>query len=704
VGTPKAATASISPCLPAEQGLPEGLFRPIPGARIVKIQNRLRKRARVSQVLEGSPLQQGRDAASRHAWREAFALLSEADALDSLGAEDLERLAQAAWWVGRLDDAIAAKERAYAAYLARGEPRRAAVAALALAQDYFGKLAHAIGAGWFSRGERLLKDEGDCAEQGYLTLMYAMSAVEMGNHEATLEAARRTFEIGTRFGDRDLQAYGVLMEGKALVAMGRVEEGLALLDEATVAAVSGEIGPLASGIIYCVAISTTARLADYDRAGQWTEASRRWCERQSISGFPGVCRVHRAEIMRLRGSWTEAESEARRALSELQNFNLEFVAEGFYEIGEIRLRMGDLEEARDAFRQAHELGRDPQPGFAIMQFAEGKPAAALASLRRALDDDTLDRLGRCRLLTPLASIAIALDDLDAARAAVEEAEAIVVTFGSPPLRAGALLARGELQLAEGDAKAAVQTFREAWRLWKTADLPYEAARARIALGVALRADGDEDGALLEWHAARAAFEKLGAVLDLRHALELVGEEVSESLPKTASPAVRLVKTFMFTDIANSTPLVEALGDEAWGNVLAWHDQSLRRAFKAHCGEEVNKAGDGFFAAFDDATEAVECAVDIQRKLAEHRRENGFAPQVRIGLHLTQATRKGHDYAGKGVHEAARIGALANAGEVFASKAVLDAATLRFPTSELRPMRLKGVSEAIEVASIEVPVS
>jgi len=656
----------------------------------------------LSQVLEGSPLQQGRDAAARHAWREAFTFLTEADAHDPLDPEDLEGLAQAAWWIGRLDDAIAAKERSYALYIDRGERRRAAVTALSVAQDYFGKLAHAIGAGWFSRGERLLKDEGDCAEQGYLTLMYGISAAGIGDHEATLDAGRKTLEIGSRFGDRDLQAYGVLLEGNALVAMGRVDEGLSLLDEATVAAVSGEIGPLATGIIYCVAIDATAKLADYDRAGQWTEASRRWCERQSISGFPGVCRIHRAEIMRLRGSWSEAESEARRALSELQNFNLHFVGEGFYEIGEIRLRMGDLDEARDAFRQAHELGRDPQPGLAVMQFAEGNPTSALASLRRALDDD-VGQLGRCRLLTPLVSIAIALDDLETARSAVDEIDKIVETFRSPSLRACALLARGELQLAVDDAKGAAQSCREAWRLWRAADLPYEASRARMMLGVALRATGDEDGALLELHAARAGFEKLGAVLDLRRALELVGEEVSDALPKAPSPSPRPVKTFMFTDIVDSTPLVEALGDEGWENVLTWHDQTLRRSFGVHCGEEVDHAGDGFFAAFDDATEAVECAVEIQRTLAQHRREHGFAPHVRIGLHATQATRKGNRYTGKGVHEAARVGAQAGAGEVMASKEVLDAATVRFPISEVRTVKLKGVKQPKEVAVIEVPL-
>lgn len=657
----------------------------------------------MSQVLEESPLQAGRAAISRHEWREAFDLLQAADELAPLEPDDQEALAQAAWWTGRLDESIAARERAYAAYLRAGRPRPAARAALNLSQDYFNKLAHSIGAGWFNRAERLLEAEGDCAEKGYLAMFHGLGLMAMGKLDDAFEAAKQTLEIGTRFGDRDLQAYGLLLEGKALVQKGEVGDGLALLDEATVAAVSGEVGPLASGIIYCIAISTTAALADYQRAGEWTEASRRWCERQSIAGFPGVCRVHRAEIIRLRGSWAEAEQEARRALTELQNFNLEFAGHGFYEIGEVRLRMGDLEEANAAFRQAHELGHNPQPGLALLYLAEGRSEAAAAALQRALEDPAVDKLGRCRLLVPQVTASIAAADLQTAAGAADEAQAIAAEFESPVLAASALLARAELQLAQGDAKNAVQNCRQSWRIWNQADLPYEAARARLVLGVALRADGDPDGAELELTAARKVFEKLGAVLDLRTALELLGEDVGLALPKASIPGEQVTRTFMFTDIVGSTNLAEALGDRAWEGVLDWHDHALRTLFAEHNGEEVKQIGDGFFVAFANPSEAVECAVAIQHRLAEHRKDAGFAPEVRIGLHMVDATRKGRDYAGKGVHEAARIGALATGGEILASADVVRAARARFPVSEPRRVELKGVSEPVEVASIDAGI-
>jgi class 3 adenylate cyclase len=655
----------------------------------------------MSQVIESPALRGGRDAANRHAWREAYELLKEADESGELTADDLETLGEASWWICKLVDSISARERAHMAYLTEGRHRRAAVLALMIANDYFGKLAHSIGAGWFNKAERLLQDEPECAERGWLSMMHSFSALQISDYESALAWAESTLEIGSRFGDPDLQAFGLLFKGRALIGLGQVKPGLGLLDEATVAAVSGDLRPFSTGMIYCVAISTTAELADYDRAGQWTDASTRWCERQSITGFPGICRVHRAEIMRLRGAWAEAEQEARRALTELSTFNLMMAGEGFYELGEIRMRMGDLEGAKDAFRQANELGREPQPGLALLRLAEGKVDAARSAMRRALEDPSGDRLVRLRLLPAQVEIALAAGDLDAARAAVEEMEQMGDVYDSNVLQATTLCARGALELAEGQPGPAIRSLRQGRRLWKEADLPYEGARARLVLGLALRADGDEDAAQMEIGAARASFEKLGAVLDLRRAMDLLGEDVAEGLPKASVPAERVTKTFMFTDIVGSTNLAAAMGDDAWGDVLGWHDDTMRKLFMAHCGEVVKQAGDGFFIAFDDATEAVECAVDIQNRLAGHRSEAGFAPQVRIGLHCEEATRRGRDFEGMGVHKAARITDLAEGGQILVSREVLKAASVRFPASELRAVELKGVSHPVEVASIAV---
>ncbi len=181
------------------------------------------------------------------------------------------------------------------------------------------------------------------------------------------------------------------------------------------------------------------------------------------------------------------------------------------------------------------------------------------------------------------------------------------------------------------------------------------------------------------------------------------EEVEELLPwqlrtTRAAQARRVVKTFMFTDIVKSTNLVEALGDEAWETLLRWHDDTLRSVFASHQGEEVVATGDGFFVGFDSPEAALACAVAIQRRLAEHRQAHGFAPPVRIGLHASQAMQVTANFRGKGVHEAARIAALAEGGEVIASKDT--AAGSRYPVSEPRSVTLKGIADPVEVVSVD----
>jgi class 3 adenylate cyclase len=202
---------------------------------------------------------------------------------------------------------------------------------------------------------------------------------------------------------------------------------------------------------------------------------------------------------------------------------------------------------------------------------------------------------------------------------------------------------------------------------------------------------------MDLRAARSAFETLGAARDVRALNALLGDDA----PATKAGGGRVVKTFMFTDIVTSTDLVGIVGDEAWEELLHWHNRALRSTIADHGGVEVRHTGDGFFVTFDQASDAVECAVAIQRRLADHRREHGFAPWVRIGFHTTEATREASDYSGQGVHVAARVGALGDKEEIVLSAASLEAAgTIRFPVSEGRLVTLKGVSEPVEVFTID----
>lgn len=650
-------------------------------------------------TLASDPLASARNAFERQQWVSGFELFKQADAADPLGAADLESMAEAAWWAARPEDAIKTYQRAYTAYLEAGKPTRAAYVALSLAREHGVKLASSASAGWFSRAKRLLDGEPEAAEHGFLYARQTVMALNAGNFDDAVDLARQTIDVGIRTGDPNLRAMGSVYLGAALVQKGEVVEGLGLLDDAAVAAVSGELGLYATGMVYCNTIATCCEIADFRRASDWTDAARLWSESHPGQPLiPGDCRVHQAEVLALRGSWAEAEESARRGAEELHAFNrLGHAGEALYQVGAIRLRMGDLPAAREAFRQASEFGRDPQPGLSLLALAEGRIDAARAAIRRALEEEPADRLARGRLLPAFVEISLGSRNLDEARQAADELEAIAATYGAPTLRAAADYAGGAVLLGAGDAKAAARRLRAAVTQWQEIEAPYEGAQARALLAQAIAKQGDHEGAALELAAARTAFERLGASpqvsrieADLHH-LEAEGQPAA---------AVRAAKTFMFTDIVKSTDLLEAIGDDAWMDVTRWHDLTLRALFAEHRGTEIDHAGDGFFVAFDEPESALACAVALQRSLVDHRRNHGFAPHVRIGIHATAASRSAGSYRGKGVHEAARIGSAAQGGEILASQSTLEATAGQFPASAPRRVRLKGISRPVEVVAID----
>lgn len=636
-------------------------------------------------------LESGRRAAERRAWPEAYQALAAADTAGDLDAADLELLAKSAWWVGRQNESIEARERAYAQYMERGDQPRAAFMALTLRRENAAKLAGSVAQGWLTRAERLLADEPESVAHGYLELARGAAPWGRGELEVALAHMQRGLELAHRFADADLHAWAGTYSGMILLDLGRVEEGWALMEEASAAAVGSELGAYTTGAVFCNVIASSRDLADYRRASEWADAAKRWCERQSITGFPGICRVHRGEVLRLLGSWTEAEAELHTATEELFEFNPAHAGAGFHQLGEVRLRMGDDAGAEEVFRQAQELGEDPQPGRALLLLREGKVDAAAASIRGSLQDIEWNRLGRARLLPTQAEIAWRSGDAAVARAVAVELDDIATAYGTDAIRAGAEWAHGLADLTEGRTGAS-RRFRRARQLWQGVEAPYETARACRLLAEALAAEGDPEAAAIELEAARSLFARLGAAPDTREAearLATLGPRTVE-----AEPAHR---TFVFTDIIGSTALLEAIGDEAWTDLRRWHDEELRRCIADHGGEEVDHTGDGFFVAFDDVGSAVACAREIQRRLAAHRREHGFAPQVRIGVHAADASRL-EKYTGMGVHVAARIGALGGAGEIVASASTVEGLE-GLALENRRAVELKGVREPVEVFSI-----
>jgi class 3 adenylate cyclase len=641
-------------------------------------------------------LKAGRDALERHAWAEAYEILTEADRAGSLTGDGLQLLAWAAWWTAHPDETVEALERAYAAYMKEEDRSSAAMVAFRLAEQHGMRMAIPVAQGWMARSEQLAGEFPESPVHGWLAWMRGLLAtVMLGDLEAATAHYDEALEFAARTGDRNLQGMSLQDKGHILCSQGKVAEGMALVDQAMVAAVAGEMDPVPTGYVYCGMIGICSRLGDYGRAAEWTEATTRWCERHSITGFPGICRVHRAELMRLRGSWANAEEQARLACEELPRFNfLSGMGYAYYEIAEVRRRMGDFKAAEEAYGRAHEFGHTPHPGLSHLLLAQGKVEAAAAGVRQALEEATGD-LTRVKPLAAQAEIALTAGDVETAASASEELDSIVSGYEATSLHAIAACVRGAVRLAQGDAAGALPELQRARQAWQEVEAPYEVAEVRMLLARAHRAIGDEETALMEARAARATFERLGA----RPAAERAGELLG-ALASSAERPERVGRAFMFTDIVKSTDLVGVIGDEAWEDLLTWHDQTLRSLFASHGGEVGHPTGDGFFVAFEDVPSALRCAVAVQRALAEHRRTHGFALQVRIGIHAGEATRRGQDYGGGEVHKAARIAALAEGGEILASQETLTRANGGFKVSESREVTVKGFSEPVHVASVE----
>jgi DNA-binding CsgD family transcriptional regulator len=468
-------------------------------------------------------LERGRESYARRAWKDAYKSLSRADQAAPLEAEDLELLATSAYLLGRDDEYLICLERAHHAYLDGGEALRAVRCAFWVGVNLAlrGEMARATG--WFGRAQRLLeREERDCVEQGYLLIPFLLGQVATGDWEAAAGTAAEAAEIGERFGDPDLLALAVHEQGHAVVRLGRVEEGLRLLDEAMVAATAGELSPIVTGLVYCSVIAYCQELYELRRAREWTDALTQWCEQQpQMVAHTGVCLVHRAEIMELQGVWRDALEEARRAGERLAQGTLNQLAVGYalYRQGEVHRLRGEFAAAEKAYRDASRCGCEPQPGLALLRLAQGNDDAAAAAIRRVVGETT-EPLKRARLLPAYVEIMLAVGNAEETHSACRELEDIAAGRRNAVLGAISAQARGAVGLAGGDTQAALLALRRAWHVWQELEAPYEAARVRVLLGLACRALGDDDTAALELEAARGVFEQLGAAPDLANVYSL----------------------------------------------------------------------------------------------------------------------------------------------------------------------------------------
>jgi DNA-binding NarL/FixJ family response regulator len=482
-----------------------------------------------------------RAAFERRTWGEAFDQLTAANSEGQLDAEDLERLAVAAYMVGRDEACEEAWIAAHHAWLRDGEAEHAARCALSQALGLFfrGDLAPAMG--WVARGGRLLEDaRQESVEQAWLRLLTALPRLFEGDADA-YSSFVEAGEVAERLADPDATMFARLCRGYALILQGRIAEGMALLDEAMVSVTTGEVAPILTGIAYCQVIALCQRVFDLRRAREWTEALTRWCDSQpDLAPFRGHCLVHRCEIFQLQGAWTEAFDTARHACELLAGPPAwDVLGSAYYQLAEIQRLRGEFAGAEDSYRHASHAGRDPEPGLSLLRLAQGRVDLALSAMRRALDEAE-DPIARSRLLPALVEIMLAAEDVTVARTAADELAAIAAQFDAPYLNALATEASGAVQLAEGDPPAALAMLRAAHRLWRELDAPHRAARVRLLVALACMDLGDGASAELELEAAARVLEELGARPDLERLARIAGSPRPGGLSRRESEVLMLV--------------------------------------------------------------------------------------------------------------------------------------------------------------------
>ena len=465
-------------------------------------------------------LGRGRDAFARAAWAESYRLFQAADCEAPLEPEDLERLATAAYLIGRDAESEAARGRAHQTCLDRGDHEGAVRSACWLAFGLLQRGAMAQASGWFARAERILDDAHlDSVARGFLLIPSAIQRIVQGDPEAGHAAFTQAADIARRFGDRDLASLACSGRGRALIRLGNIAEGVALLDEAMVAVIAGNVTPVLAGDIYCIVLEACQETFDLGRAYEWTNSLAAWCAAQpELVRYRGECLLYRAEVMQLRGKWDDAARDAEDACRLLASMPAAGAA--FYRVGEIHRLRSEFAKAEAAYTRANERGRKPQPGLSLLRLAQGQTDAAAASISGVLLD-TRARVARARMLGAAVEILLAAGDHENARGAAAELAEIARSFGASLLSAASAHATGAVLLAEGDTESAATFLRGAWEIWRESGMPYEEAQTCLLMSAVCERRGDQEGRRLEFDRARTLLAHLTADLFLARGAEHV---------------------------------------------------------------------------------------------------------------------------------------------------------------------------------------
>jgi DNA-binding CsgD family transcriptional regulator len=534
-------------------------------------------------------LEQGCESFRKQAWADAFYQLSTAEGEEALQPEHLVLLAQAAILIGKEAEGAEILARAHQGFLNHGAIRPAVRCAFWLGFSALLNGEAARGGGWLSRANRLLENESDCVERGYLLLPAGFGAFRKGDSETAYRAFQEAAAIAQRFSDKDLMTLALQGQGRALIRQGEVARGLGLLDEAMVAVTAGEVSPLNAGGVYCSVLEACGEIFDLQRAHEWTSALKRWCESQpDIVPYRGACLVRRAELLRLKGAWPDALEEAERACEWLsQPSSKPAVGAAFYQLGEIHRVRGNLTEAEKAYEAANQWMPNLGPGLPRLRLAQRQVEAAFSSIRR-MAEEVQEPSRRAVILDAYVEISLAQNDLPSADHASEELTAIAQQSKVAFLRALASRCAGAVSLARGDAASALGQLRESWNLWCELQVPYEGARVRCMIAQAFRKMGDDESAVLEFSSARRIFEELGASADLACLNAILREDVGQKFgPLTGREreVLRLVASGMTNrSIAQKLNISEKTVARHLSNMFTKLDLDSRTAATAYAYE------------------------------------------------------------------------------------------------------------------------
>jgi DNA-binding CsgD family transcriptional regulator len=531
-------------------------------------------------------LAKGREALRAQAWLAAVTHLSAADRVEPLAPDDLVGLSTASHLIGKSSESTELLGRAHQGFLREGKPLRAARCAFWLGYIAMFSGEAAQSSGWLARCRRLLEGQPESLEHGYLLLPDAVRQVMQGECDDALRLFKDAADIGKRFNDNDLVTLALNGQGRALLRRGDIEGGVTLLDEAMIAVSSGEVSPVVAGAVYCSLIESCRESFDLRRAQEWTAALDSWCASQSeMLPYRGACLLHRAEILQLRGKWSDAMQEAERAQARLSEPAPQAaIGEAFYRIAELRRLRGNFAEAETAYLQAAKWDRTPRPGIALLRLEQGKLDAANSAINLALAEGREISV-RCRILDASVQIALARNDVAAAAASAAELREVAARHGAPFLAALSAGASGTVSLAEGRAEEAFIKLRNSWTVWCDLEAPYEAARVRIPLALACRAIGDEDAAAAELMAARETFETLGAIHDVQQIdrlLQNADRKQDSPLTRREMEVLRLVASGMTNrELADRLKISEKTVARHISNIFNKLDLNSRTAATAY---------------------------------------------------------------------------------------------------------------------------